>query len=179
MDENTIGTLLLKTAFCCMACDGEIASEEVDLIKAICKGTATLQGGDFETEINQFVTDFNADSKQFLSDFLKTIEQKAPNLTEQEELDFIDIAIKVIKADSKIEYSEIKFFKAIRYCFKAEDDKVLLCFSESVEEIELFLGRDIQAATTLEDITKQYFNASMGTVEIVALPSPSSEVSGN
>ena len=35
MDGNTINTLLLKTAFCCMACDGEIAPEEIELIKSI------------------------------------------------------------------------------------------------------------------------------------------------
>lgn len=158
MEENTINTLLLKTAFCCMACDGEIASEEVGLIKTICKENAALHEVDFETEINQFITEINANSKQFLSDFFKTVEQRAPDLTEQQELDLIDIAIKVIKADSKIEYSEIKFFKAVRYCFKIEDDRVISYFSESVENIDLFLGDDIKAATTLEDVTKQYFN---------------------
>jgi len=160
MEENSINTLLLKTAFCCMACDGEIALEEVGLIKTICKETTALQEVDFETEINQFIIAINGNSKEFLSDFFKTIEQKAPDLTEQEEFDLIDIAIKVIKADSKIEYSEIKFFKAIRYCFKINDDRVISHFSDSIEDIELFLGEDIQTTLTLEDITQQYFNTS-------------------
>jgi uncharacterized tellurite resistance protein B-like protein len=157
MDENSVTHLLLKTAFCCMACDGEIASEEVALIKSICKKTPALQLVDFETEINQFITDINVNSKGFLSDFFKTIEQNAPDLTEQEEFDLINIAVKVIKADNKIEYSEIKFFKAIRYCFKVNDDRVISHFSKSVEDIDLFLGQDIQ--TTFEGITQQYFNS--------------------
>lgn len=160
MERNTINTLLLKTAFCCMACDGEIAFEEIGLIKTICKENSTLQEIDFETEINKFIAEIKVDSKQFLSDFFKMIEDEAPGLTEQEEFDLIDIAIKVIKADSKIEYSEIKFFKAIRYCFKTEDDRIISYFSESVEDIELFLGKDIQTATNLEDLTKQYFKVS-------------------
>ena len=168
MEKKTINTLLLRTAFCCMACDGEVASEEVRLIKTICKENPALQKVNFESEINQFITEINADSKQFLSDFFKTIEQKAPDLTEQEEFDLIDIAIKVIKADSKVEYSEVKFFKAIRYCFKVNDDKVISNFSELVEDIELFLGEDIQAVTTFEDLTKQYFNTSnIGVLQVV------------
>jgi uncharacterized tellurite resistance protein B-like protein len=143
-----------------MACDGEIAPEEIELIKSICKESIALQEFDFETEINKFIVEINADSKQFLSSYFEIIEHEAPILTEQEELDLIEIAIKVIKADSKIEYSEIKFFKAIRYCFKTEDDRVISYFSESVEDIELFLGEDIQTATKLEDLTKQYFKAS-------------------
>lgn len=168
MEGNIINILLLKTAFCCMACDGEIASEEVELIRTICKENSALQEVDFETEINQFIAEINVDSKKFLSDFFKMVEEKAPDLTEQEEFDLIDIAIKVIKADSKIEYSEIKFFKAIRYCFKTEDDRVISYFSESVEDIELFLGEDIQTVTKLEDLTKQYFKASnIDVIEIL------------
>lgn len=151
-----------------MACDGKIASEEIELIRTICKQNSALHEVDFETEINQFITEINIDSKKFLSDYFKTIEEKAPDLTEQEELDLIDIAINVIKADSKIEYSEIKFFKAIRYCFKTEDDKVISYFSELVEDIELFLGKDIQTVTKLDDLTKQYFNTSnIDVIEVI------------
>jgi len=158
MEGNLINTLLLKTAFCCMACDGEIAPEEVELIKSMCKENPVLQHIDFETEINHFILAINANSKFFLSDFFKSVEQKAPDLTEQEEFDLIDIAIKVIKADNKIEYSEIKFFKTIRYCLKTSDDRVISHFSDTVEDIELFLGKDIQTTLTLEDLTQQYFN---------------------
>jgi hypothetical protein len=47
MEGNTINTLLLRTAFCCVACDGEIASEEVGLIETICKENSALQEVDF------------------------------------------------------------------------------------------------------------------------------------
>lgn len=157
MEENSVNHLLLKTAFCCMACDGEIAPEEIALIKSICREIPALQQIDFEKEINLLVTSINFDSKEFLSDFFKTIKQNAPDLIEQEELALIEIAINVIKADNKIEYSEIKFFKAIRYCFKVSDDRIISHFSKSVEDIELFLGKDIQ--TSFESITQQYFNS--------------------
>lgn len=108
-----------------MACDGEIAPEEISLIESICKETPALQQIDFEKEISLFITGINVNSKEFLSDFIKTIEQNTPDLTEQEELDLIEIAIKVIKADNKIEYPEIKFFKVMCYCFKVSDDRII------------------------------------------------------
>ena len=158
METTGFNQLLLQTAFCCMACDGEIAPEEVELVKSICKETLALQCVDFEKKINTFISDVNADSKHFLSTFIKTVKDKVPDLTEQEEFDLIDISIKVIKADKKIEYSEIKFFKIIRYCLKVNDERVMEHFSETVEDIELFLGEDIHTEITLEDITQQYFN---------------------
>jgi len=78
MEGNSINILLLKTAFCCMACDGEIASEEVELIRTICKENSALQEVDFETEIDQFITEINVDSKKFLSDFFKILKKKLP-----------------------------------------------------------------------------------------------------
>jgi len=158
MNIEDFNQLFLQTAFCCMACDGEIAPEEVELIKSICKQTLSLQNIDFDVKINIFVTDINADSQQFLTEFIKTLKNRVPELTEQEEFELIDVAIKVIKADNRIEYSEIKFFKTIRYCLKVSDDTIMAHFSDSIEDIDIFLGEDIHPVMKLEDITQQYFN---------------------
>lgn len=40
--------LYLKTMFCCMACDGEIATEEVDLIRNEVAHESLLEGLDVE-----------------------------------------------------------------------------------------------------------------------------------
>ncbi|MDR3235529.1 MAG: TerB family tellurite resistance protein [Prevotellaceae bacterium] len=158
MNTITFDKLLLQTAFCCMACDGEIAPEEVTLIKTICDKESMLKNMDFKAEIDRFVTDINAGGKQLLADFLKTLEQKSAALSKQEQFALIDIAIKVIKADNKIEYSEIKFFKTIRYRLKVSDDEIMAHFFTTVEDIEWFLGEDIHTATTLEKITQQYLD---------------------
>jgi uncharacterized tellurite resistance protein B-like protein len=154
----TFDKLLLQTAFICMACDGEIAPEEIALIKSICEKEPVFQNMDFNVEIEKFVTDINAGGKKFISDFLKMLEQKAVDLSEQEQFSLIDIAIKVIKADNKIEYSEIKFFKTIRYRLKVSDDAIITHFFATVEDIEWFLGEDIHTETTLDKITQQYLD---------------------
>jgi uncharacterized tellurite resistance protein B-like protein len=153
MKTITFDKLILKTAFCCMVSDGDIDKNEVDAIKAICKDLPSFQNVDLNDEMNLYVSEINADSKKFIENCYKLLESS--DLTEQEELTLIDIAIKVIKADEIIEYSEIKFFKTIRYRLKISDEKIIEFFS-TIDDIEQFLGEDIQIS--LDKITTQYFD---------------------
>lgn len=47
--------LYLKTLFCCSACDGEIAPEEVSLVKQISLNDSTFEGLDVENTLNSYV----------------------------------------------------------------------------------------------------------------------------
>jgi uncharacterized tellurite resistance protein B-like protein len=152
--------LVLKTAFCCMASDGDIDEREVSVIKSICEGLPSFENVDLDKEMNVYVSEINSDSKQFITGYFTTLEQS--ELTEKEELVLIDAAIKVIKADEIIEYSEIKFFKNIRYRLKISDSKIIDHFSPTEEEIDQFLGEDIITESFLNKITAQYFD----TVEL-------------
>ena len=48
--------LYLKTAFCCMVCDGNIAEEEVQLIRDYTKESLVFQGLDVEKLLNEQLT---------------------------------------------------------------------------------------------------------------------------
>jgi hypothetical protein len=67
--------------------------------------------------------------------------------------------IRVIKADNVIEYSEIKFFKNIRYRLKISDDRILSSYlSDKNDDLYLFLGEDIKVDISLDEIKQQYLN---------------------
>jgi uncharacterized tellurite resistance protein B-like protein len=154
MEQNDLNKLLLNTAVCCMACDGEIDKKEVDLIKTIFTGEAMYADTDFNEKLNAFVSHLNEKGKEFFKyyfDFLKT-----STMTEQEELALIDIAIKTINADEKVEYSEVKFFKVIRHHLKISDEAILAKFPD----IEFFLEEDIITDSYLDKITDQFFGAT-------------------
>jgi uncharacterized tellurite resistance protein B-like protein len=153
METTSFDKLLLKTAFCCMASDGDIDEKEVDVIRSICEPLPSFKNVDLKKEINAYVSEINSGSRQFITNYFKMLEEQ--KLTEQEELTLIDVAIQVIKADDIIEYSEIKFFKTIRYRLKISDEKIIKFFS-TMDNIEQFLGEDIK--TSLDKITDQYFN---------------------
>ena len=150
METISFDKLLLKTAFCCMAADGNIDKREIALIKTMCAKSPLFANFNFEEEINILVTKLNSRGKEFISYYFDLL--KHSSLNEQEELTLIDFAINTIKADDQIEYSEIKFFKVIRHNLKINDEKILAVYPD----IELFLEQDIITESYLEKITNQY-----------------------
>lgn len=131
MDTITFDKLLLKTAFCCMAADGNIDKREIALIKSLCEKSPLFENFDFQSEINLLVNKINTSGKAFIQhyfDLLKTAE-----LSEQEELTLIDFAIQTINADEQVEYSEIKFFKNIRHRSESFLDKITSQYFEATE----------------------------------------------
>lgn len=155
MNEITFDKLLLKTAFCCMASDGNIDNREIEVIKTLCEKTSLLQKFNFQEEINLLISKINEKGLEFISYYFDQL--KNSSLTEPDELTLIDFAIQTIKADEQIEYSEIKFFKIIRSYLKIKDERILEIFPE----IEQFLEQDIISESYLDKITKQYLSLAM------------------
>ncbi len=129
--------LLLKTVFSCMACDGSIASEEIELVRNFAQEQEEFQGMDVESVINGLISQINVSGSAFLSSFLNEINEAC--LSEEESLLIVEMAIKTIEADNNIEYSEVKFFKKLRKELKISDEKIL----ERMPDKEDYLLPDI------------------------------------
>lgn len=132
--------LLLKTAFCCMACDGEIAEEEIALIKKLTSDLTIFSGFDVESILNSYIAEINAIELEFFSNYLTELE--AMHIDNTSALQIIDIALKTIEADNNIEYSEISFFKKIRAKLAISDEEILARYPNR-EDVEDFLLPDI------------------------------------
>jgi uncharacterized tellurite resistance protein B-like protein len=153
MENTEFNKLLLRTAFSCMACDGHIDKREVSLIKNVSKESHLMKDLLIDKEIDSLVSEINEKGHMFLADFLYDL--KHLSLTEDQELSIIDIAIKTINADEKVEYSEIKFFKIIRSKLKISNSKVLT----NMPEIEEFLEQDIISDSYIEKLHVDFFGA--------------------
>ncbi len=165
--------LLLHTAFCCMASDGHIDQREVELIQSMCQQSPRLKSFNIQAEINLLIEAINNEGKKFIETYFNLL--KNTSLSEEEELTLIDFAIQTILADEKIEYSEIKFFKNIRYRLKISNDKILERFAE-IQDIEMFLEEDIITDFSLDKITNQYFDvADLAQFDLIATVDNSSE----
>ena len=137
METLHFNKLLLKTAFSCMACDGDIDKREVKLIKQLQKERKTFGEIDINTELDTLLLAINKDGHQFLKGYFNELTNT--ELTEANELKLIEVAIDTIKADEKVEYSEIKFFKVIRSKLKIDNEPIL----EKHPDFEDYLEQDI------------------------------------
>lgn len=148
MSTTNFRQIVLKTAFCCMASDGEIDQREMALIKTLCSQSELFQNFDFQEEIKSFAFQINEKGKRFIQEYFEILQEA--NLSKQEELLLIDFAIKTINADEKIEYSEVKFFKNIRHRLKVSNEEILIVYPD----IEDFLQEDVHF--NIDKITVQY-----------------------
>lgn len=152
METLSFDKLLLKTAFCCMASDGHIDDREIKIVEHLCEKNSLFNDFNFREEINLLIEQINYNSKFFIDSYFDILNNS--ELTEDEELTLIDFAVKTIKADDEISYSEIKFFKNIRHRLKIDKTKIL----DVYPDIEDFLEEDIQSKN-IQDITSQFFNS--------------------
>lgn len=165
MDHITFDKLLLKTAFCCMACDGSIDKVEIEAIRTMCSKSPLFQDFDFGTEINSMLQELNVKGKEYLANYFALL--KNSTLSEQEELELIEFAIGTLRANEAVEYSEIKFFKVIRSHLKVSNDRIL----ESFPDIEPYLEEDIITDNFLARVASNYLdNVEIPKFEKIQLP---------
>jgi len=163
MPQQKFSNLLLKTAFSCMACDGHIDKREIILLKQLVSEISFFADIDINKEIDLLVSSINTHGYEFLKEYF--LDLKNADLNDSDELSLIKVAIRSIKADEKVEYSEIKFFKIIRSYLTISNKKILA----ELPEIEEYLEQDIISEKYIESITANYFEAhSLPQFELVA-----------
>jgi len=144
--ENSLGKILLRTAFVCMISDGDIDDREVDVVRQMSVNHPEFRLMNIENEINQLLIAINQDWKSFISIFFDDLTNQS--FSESENMAILEMAIKTIYADEQVEYSEIKLFKNIRHRLKISDEIVVSAFPQ----VEQFLEDDIISDSYLEKI---------------------------
>ncbi len=81
MEKITFDQLLIKTAFCCMAADGNIDDREIARIVELCSGSKLLSNLNVKEEINLLVGKINSGGKSFIQYYFDLLNQTS--LTEQ------------------------------------------------------------------------------------------------
>ena len=137
MDE--FNKILLLTCVCCMACDGEIAKEEVLTLKKLSEEQHLFKKDELNEVLPVIMNSLEKYGYEFVKSYLDLLEKAEFN--EAQALQILDIATKTIHADNKIEYDEIKFFKSIRKYLEVTDE-LILSKIEGVEDY--WLSADAQ-----------------------------------
>jgi hypothetical protein len=101
--------------------------------------------------------ELNRDGHEFLRSYFN--ELTSTELSEQDELKLIEIAINTINADNKIEYSEVKFFKVIRSKLKIKNEPILA----KHPDFEDYLEQDIISESYLARLQDEFFDTNIPT----------------
>ena len=140
-----------------MACDGDIADEEVALLKKTAADENVFDGLDIQAKLNEYVAGINEQGRQFLNNYIEEV--KEAGLDDDAALQLIKIAIDTIEADNQIEYSEVSFFKKVRKILSISDEKIL----ETMPDKEDYLLPDIE-----EDFDFDW-NVTFGEIRVEAI----------
>lgn len=158
MESQNLNYVLLKTAFSCMACDGDVDEKELDLIRDLEVKEKMFNVENINQDLNNFFVQLNKEGKGFLKNFLVEIESL--NFNNTKELKIIEVAIKMIKADEVELYSELKFFKLLRSKLKVSDEEILKTYGDVFENLEVdYLSQDIITPNYFVNIEIDYFKS--------------------
>lgn len=117
-----------------MACDGDIATEEIATVGRLSAEHQLLNEG-LEEQLNAWVKELNERGSLFLRAYIN--ELSASNLGHDEEMKLVALAIETIEADERIEYAEVKFFKRIRRALKQISNEDILAQHPDKEDFLL------------------------------------------
>ena len=121
-----------------MVCDGDIADEEITLLKNMTANDNIFEGLDIQGKLDEYVAAINKDGQVFLKKYLEEV--KNAKLDNESSLMLIKIAINTIEVDEEIKYSEVSFFKQIRKNLSISDETIL----EAMPDKEDYLLPDIE-----------------------------------
>ena len=98
--------LKINTVFAFMASDGNIAPEEVRVMRNLCGEDVT------DDLINKMLADLQAAGDAYFSNFLRSVTEAA--LSKADALEIMRVAVDTVLADNCIEYGEVRLLRRLR-----------------------------------------------------------------
>ncbi len=144
--------ILLKTAFSFMTCDGHIAPNEVALIRKMAEEDKSFGDIDIDIELDFLIEVINTMGMGFLKYYFKVL--KNAQLKQEQELKLIEMAVKTLYADGKVDYNEVKFFRIFRSLLSVTDEQI---HSQNPNLSDEFLESDIFSHEYLGQLFDDYF----------------------
>ncbi|MEI6313087.1 MAG: hypothetical protein WCP57_12570 [Bacteroidota bacterium] len=130
MKNQDFKSFLFKSAVMAMACDGEIAEEEIIEIKNIVTNEIYFMGYDFENPLKSNLENIKVNGKNAINQYLQEIASN--DLNEQQEILLIEVVLRMILADAKVEESELKFLQMVKSKLKTDEQTLIVKFPQQI-----------------------------------------------
>ncbi len=131
MKNSEFKDFLFKSAVIAMACDGDIAEEEINEIKTIVANEIYFMGYEFEEPLQKNIEAIKINGKYAVNQFLQEITNN--DLNEHQELLLIEVLLKIIQADTKVEENELRFLHLAKSKLKTDEQTLIVKFPHQID----------------------------------------------
>jgi|TARA_B100000315_G_scaffold82035_1_gene75186 predicted unusual protein kinase regulating ubiquinone biosynthesis (AarF/ABC1/UbiB family) len=128
MEKKDFKALLFDIACTAVTCDGNIDEREIRELEYIEKSTVYFQDVDMSRKLDIFVDNFKQDSDNTSRKIMDKLKSKLLNPVQ--EMLILEVVIRLIYSDSKIEKKEIEYIKSIRSNLSIDDEMITERFGE-------------------------------------------------
>ncbi len=119
MEPINYKNILLNTAVCAIACDGDVDAREIDALKNIEKNSPYFSSQDLSETLEKSLDKCSLDAIKFQKSIFSDIKKAKLNLVQ--ELTLMEISLRIIAADKIEEDSEREFIINLRKCLTISD----------------------------------------------------------
>lgn len=131
MKNTDFKPFLFKSAVMAMACDGDIAEAEISEIRNIVANEIYFMGYDFEEPLKSNTENIKANGKNAINQYLQEI--VANNLNDHQEILLIEVLLRMILADGKVDESELKFLHMAKSKLKTDEQTLIMKFPHQID----------------------------------------------
>jgi len=144
MKELEFEKLLFNTAICVMACDGQIHESEVAELKLIAEKTPYFRELDYKNELNKIMKKIEKNTN-IMKLYFNTL--KKAELSPVQELLILEVVLRMMYADNRIDENEVKLIRIIKSYLKIPDQIIFERFGKIDFLIKGYDGIDQQASS--------------------------------
>ncbi len=120
MEQKEFQKLLLETVICSIACDGDIDDREIAELHKMINHAQYFKGLEVDDFLDEMIQAVKSDGRTFLGDYFKQL--KEIELSPMQELLVLEVVLRIIQADERIDDNETAFLKLVRSNFNVHDE---------------------------------------------------------
>lgn len=130
MVQSEFKKILFQAAFTVMACDGEIHDSEISVIEKMVENSIYFDGINYNEELNKHISHFKTKGGEAVKAFFNLLSKTELDMIEEEHL--INVLLKVVEADEKIDDSELHFLHNVRQHLNISDTSIIIKFPKHI-----------------------------------------------
>jgi len=122
MGKLNFKEILLRTAVCAIACDGDIDDREKEALYNIEKSSPYFSSEDLSSTLDKLIENCMSGFQSFKDELFKSLDEVELNIVE--ELTLLEISFRIIAADEIEQESEQEFVINLRKHLKVESEMI-------------------------------------------------------